>query len=519
MTFFVCRLNFSVRKMATSEYIPNKSDSAGNISSLPSIPPHGFGGWFRASLLTALPVLLGDVLSLVVAFVIAYFVRVPLFARINSFFDIHRELGSAPVSIAYFVLFAVLYLFVARRYGLYGPTLKTRLAHELRMTAQACLVSGLLLGGLLFLIRNLFVSRTLLVLFIVSAIGVLFVARAVGRLRRRSLYEHGVFTRRIAIVGSGHLSLALYRHVRERVGLGYSVRGFILPRHARCVAGMQAAPVLGVVSELRTLARRHFIDEVVIADSFPQDEVIDLLAAARELKLDVRAIAGYYNDLAVNSSLESLGAFPVVSLHRTAPRVVALTVKRLVDIVCSFSALLVATPVMLAVALAIRMESDGPVIYRSDRIGRRGTVFPCFKFRTMVRDAEKHRKSLDALNERDGVLFKVTNDPRITRVGRFLRKYSLDELPQFFNVLRGEMSIVGPRPPLPHEVEQYKLEHMRRLEVLPGVTGLWQVEARRDGSFEKYIALDTAYVENWSFWLDLKILARTADVVLRGTGT
>jgi lipopolysaccharide/colanic/teichoic acid biosynthesis glycosyltransferase len=136
----------------------------------------------------------------------------------------------------------------------------------------------------------------------------------------------------------------------------------------------------------------------------------------------------------------------------------------------------------------------------------------------MVKDAEQLKKNLAAMNERDGILFKVSNDPRVTPVGLFLRKYSLDELPQFFNVLRGEMSIVGPRPPIASEVEKYDLEHFRRLEVLPGLTGLWQIQARQDSSFAKYIALDTAYVENWSFWLDLKILIRTAEVIVRGTG-
>jgi exopolysaccharide biosynthesis polyprenyl glycosylphosphotransferase len=198
---------------------------------------------------------------------------------------------------------------------------------------------------------------------------------------------------------------------------------------------------------------------------------------------------------------------------------VGLLCKRGVDIVLSLLALLMAAPLMLVVALAVKLESEGPVLYVSERIGKRGRVFPCLKFRTMVHDAEMMKKDLTALNERDGVLFKVKNDPRVTRLGRILRKYSLDELPQFLNVLRGEMSIVGPRPPIATEVEKYELEHMRRLEVLPGLTGLWQVQARHDPSFAKYIALDTAYVENWSFWLDVRILAQTANVVLRGTGS
>ena len=173
---------------------------------------------------------------------------------------------------------------------------------------------------------------------------------------------------------------------------------------------------------------------------------------------------------------------------------------------------------MLVIALLVKLDSAGPVFYTSELVGKRGRIFPCFKFRTMVRDAEKLKKELAAKNERDEILFKMTNDPRITHMGRILRKYSLDELPQFLNVLRGEMSIVGPRPPIASEVEKYELEHFRRLEVMPGLTGLWQIQARHDPSFAKYIELDTAYVENWSLWLDLKIIIRTANVVLRGTG-
>jgi lipopolysaccharide/colanic/teichoic acid biosynthesis glycosyltransferase len=174
---------------------------------------------------------------------------------------------------------------------------------------------------------------------------------------------------------------------------------------------------------------------------------------------------------------------------------------------------------LLAIALALRIDSRGPILYSSERIGKKGRVFKCLKFRTMVRDADKRRAEVMHMNERDGILFKITNDPRITKVGRFLRRYSLDELPQFLNVLRGEMSIVGPRPPLASEVREYKLSHLRRLDVMPGITGLWQVQARQDPSFDNYISLDVSYVDNWSVWLDLKIIARTIGVVLAGTGS
>ncbi len=203
---------------------------------------------------------------------------------------------------------------------------------------------------------------------------------------------------------------------------------------------------------------------------------------------------------------------------RRQPRKSALALKRFVDIAFALLVITSLAPLMVVLAVLIYLESPGPVFYTSERIGKDGVAFPFFKFRTMVKGADALRNQLEALNERDAVFFKLSKDPRVTRVGGFLRKYSLDELPQLLNVLRGEMSLVGPRPPLASEVEKYEPEHLIRFAVLPGLTGLWQVESRRDPSFAKYIALDIRYVHNWSFWLDIKVLFRTAGVVLRGTG-
>jgi exopolysaccharide biosynthesis polyprenyl glycosylphosphotransferase len=193
--------------------------------------------------------------------------------------------------------------------------------------------------------------------------------------------------------------------------------------------------------------------------------------------------------------------------------------KRLFDMIFSGLALILMSPVLLAVAIAVKLDSPGPIFYLSDRIGKKGVVFRCIKFRTMIRDADSRRAELMHMNERDGVLFKVTNDPRVTRLGRLLRKYSLDELPQFFNVLKGDMSVVGPRPPVGSEVKQYNLNHLRRLDVMPGITGLWQVQGRQDPSFASYISLDVYYIENWSLWLDFKIIMRTIVTVFAGTGS
>jgi exopolysaccharide biosynthesis polyprenyl glycosylphosphotransferase len=225
-----------------------------------------------------------------------------------------------------------------------------------------------------------------------------------------------------------------------------------------------------------------------------------------------------WDGLTRNSATEYIGEFPGIPLHCGWVPDLGLVCKRVFDLVFSAAALVLLSPLLAAIASAIKLDSPGPVFYSSERIGKKGRVFRCTKFRTMVADAERRRAEIMHMNERDGVLFKITKDPRVTRLGRWLRPYSLDELPQFWNVLKGEMSVVGPRPPLASEVKEYKLSHLRRLDVTPGITGLWQVQGRQDPSFASYVTLDVAYIDNWSVWLDFKIILRTIGVVLAGTG-
>jgi lipopolysaccharide/colanic/teichoic acid biosynthesis glycosyltransferase len=193
-------------------------------------------------------------------------------------------------------------------------------------------------------------------------------------------------------------------------------------------------------------------------------------------------------------------------------------VKRGFDIAFSLLALIVISPVLLMIAILVKLDSEGPILYVSERIGRDGKRFRFLKFRTMVKDADSLRGALLHLNERRGNLFKMSNDPRVTQLGRALRRYSLDELPQFFSVLTGQMSVIGPRPCLPSEYARYTKEQRRRVEAVPGITGLWQVEARNDPSVEAYFTLDIYYVKNWSLWLDIRILLKTVAVVFAGTG-
>ena len=355
-------------------------------------------------------------------------------------------------------------------------------------------------------------------------IGLVTIGLGLRRLGYRMLlyhrYERGLGMRNVLIVGTGPEAHALRNHLDSIRHLGYKFSGFIeFPGSCPRFPGT-SEDVVGTIDTLFQHTRRHFVDEVFFTAPCEQRGVVkQMLEMARAHGVDMRVVPDLYDGLAWNSPIEYIGQFPTIPLkYRHVPEI-ALVLKRMIDIAISSLILIVISPLLLAIAIAIKLDSRGPVFFLADRIGKKGHVFRCIKFRTMIRDADKRRAEIMHMNERDGVLFKVTNDPRITKLGRFLRKYSLDELPQFLNVLHGDMSIVGPRPPIASEVQEYKLSHLRRLDVTPGITGLWQVQSRQDPSFDSYISQDVTYIENWSVWLDIKIILRTVGVVLAGTGS
>lgn len=417
----------------------------------------------------------------------------------------------------YLLWFAVCLVFFTRSYGLYGPIQNRSGLNEQRMTLQATLISGLILCGTVYLSRGEVVSRIVVTLSVLLTGAMLCARRALWRSLVYSRYRDGLDTRSVLIIGSGRVGQALRNHLESLRHLGFRFKGFISLSDEE--EDSREPDIIGNVANCLHLARALFVDEIFLSVPADKHLVIQLVQDARAVGIDVRVVPDLYDGLAWNAPIEYVGQFPTIPLHRREFPMGAFMLKRVLDVFVSSIALLALSPILLIVGLAVRLDSAGSVLYRAKRIGRKGHTFCCYKFRTMVPNADALRVSMDHLNEREGILFKVSNDPRITRAGRLLRKYSLDELPQFWNVLIGDMSLVGPRPPLAAEVEQYDVAHLRRLDVLPGITGLWQVEARQDPSFDSYISLDTAYVENWSLWLDLKILVRTFSVVLSGTGT
>lgn len=416
-------------------------------------------------------------------------------------------------------VFAASLVLTSKRLHLYTPTRISNTLNEQRLSMQACATAGLVLTGTLYLFKAVTVPRSVVLITVGLVAVILGVRRLLYRFTLYHRYDRGVGTRNVLIVGTGPEAHALRHHLESIRHLGYTFKGFIDMQDQAPSNRQDIRDVVGTFETLFQRARALFVDEIFFTSQCEHGLMQNALEHARTHGIDLRIIPEMYGGLAWNSPIEYIGQFPTIPLHRGHVPELGLIFKRSFDVMFSTLFLLVFSPLLLIIAIAVKLDSPGPAFYRSERIGKKGRVFRCIKFRTMVRDAEGRRAELAHMNERDGVLFKISNDPRITNVGRFLRKYSLDELPQFFNVLKGDMSVVGPRPPIASEVKEYKLSHLRRLDVTPGITGLWQVQGRQDPSFASYVSMDVNYIDNWSIWLDFKIIVRTVGVIFAGTGS
>jgi exopolysaccharide biosynthesis polyprenyl glycosylphosphotransferase len=346
--------------------------------------------------------------------------------------------------------------------------------------------------------------------------GVLhFSALSARRWAGQSGYKPGLRSargrRNVLIVGACVVGHRIADHMAKHPEMDRSVCGFLDDEKPL------GNGVLGRTSDLPELARTGFVDEVILASPQNQEVTLHVLSAARQLRLDVKMAPQLFGCDPVGR-LESMGNIPLISLHEEKVPVAGLLVKRALDVAGAATALIFLAPALLLISVLIKTESLGPILYKGMRVGRKGRPFHCYKFRTMVRNADDLKASLRGQNQRSGPFFKISCDPRITRIGQFLRRYSLDELPQLWNVLQGEMSMVGPRPHPLDDVSEYSIQHLPRLDVVPGITGLWQVAARHDPSFQNGLNLDIEYIRRWSLKMDLSILLRTAGAVLRGSG-
>jgi exopolysaccharide biosynthesis polyprenyl glycosylphosphotransferase len=415
--------------------------------------------------------------------------------------------------VGFFLMYAALIVLGCASQVLYRTPRDRSVLDENLKVAKAVGLATLLLVLFIFTSGNKEISRKV----IVSA-GVLnVVVLSSWRYCKRQLVLQrtiaGIGAARVLIVGAGKTGRALADWLEQNRHLGYLVCGFLDMKPST------EPRVLGAITNLRNVALTQFVDELFITLPSDRELVKDLVLEARQLRLGLKIVPDLYDGLGWRAPLHMMGGFPVMDLHWQPIPAVGLAVKRILDIFVGSTLLVLTAPLLCLLAILIRLDSPGPALYIADRVGRKGQRFRCYKLRTMVADANERKEQLRNANERQGPFFKMENDPRVTRLGRWLRKSSLDEIPQLWNVLRGDMSLVGPRPHPLDDYERYSVENLRRLDVSPGLTGLWQVTARKDASFDTNMALDLEYIENWSLGLDLKILLKTLPAVLRAEGS
>jgi exopolysaccharide biosynthesis polyprenyl glycosylphosphotransferase len=348
--------------------------------------------------------------------------------------------------------------------------------------------------------------------------------RALIRLLLALFRKSGYNRRNVVLVGINERSLKMAASIESREELGYHIQGFVLPDDEPAPDAEDADfrwPLVCRKKEFRDYLASGVVDEVLVCLPVEERirEILALFKMCQEQGVVIRFIPGAADvTILRRAQVEEFNGEHVITFFREN-LLWQLLAKRMLDVTVSGLMLILLTPLFLVVALAIKLTSPGPVFFSQVRVGMNKRQFKLYKFRSMVADAEAKKAALAAYNEmQGGPAFKMKNDPRVTKVGRFIRKTSIDELPQLWNVLKGEMSLVGPRPPLPLEVEQYEWLQRRRLSIKPGITCLWQIGGRNNLTFEQWMELDKAYCDNWSFWLDLKILLKTIPVVLLGRG-
>lgn len=388
-------------------------------------------------------------------------------------------------------------------------------------------VSSMLVLLTCYLVHIQGISRLLLAIFNVLLFTLLLLRRYWVSRYFQNIRSRGKDELHVLIIGSRERAKQTINVILDGGESNYRVVGCLEPEPSQTGKEVvQGVKIIGSMEDYTSFMLHKVIDEVIFAIPLKKiDQVVDYIRFSEQLGVRVRIMPDWqlhqlmFRPETASINFESLLGVPTLTLSSTPRREVELFAKGLVDYLGALTGLLVTSPLMLAIALTIKFSSPGPLLFRQTRCGLNGRRFTLYKFRTMIADAEQMKKTLEERNEMDGPVFKIRNDPRITRVGRYLRKTSLDELPQLFNVLKGEMSIVGPRPPLPEEVEKYLPRQRRRLSMKPGLTCLWQTARQRnDISFEEWMKMDCRYIDTWSLRLDLKILCRTVGVVLFGQG-
>jgi exopolysaccharide biosynthesis polyprenyl glycosylphosphotransferase len=491
-----------------------------------------------------------DVIASVLAFVLAYKLR-----QNTDIFEWRHRKSVFPVGIydefepylSFLAFVPLVKVYVLRRYGLYRLRGEFSFSNDFVKVFNASTLAFLVLVLFAFLFRQGFAfrqghlisidfsySRLVFVYDWLFSMGMFLTTRFAVRLIQTAYRSNERNLIPTIVVGCGEMAQVCLAEISERPRLGYRLVGAVTARVNEDVSAVRGrgVRVLGSFDDLPELVKKHGVEEVLITDAriHPRKMFEVLMECGRDHHIKYRVIPNLFDCLPGKTEIATLGSLPMIKLYEEPLRGSQRALKRGMDVIVSIGLLLVTWPFWLALAIMIKMESKGPIFLKQERVGMDGKVFLMIKFRSMMdgTDDQVHRELMQrTINGEDAnqgtsdepLYGKVKDDPRLTKIGGWMRRYSVDELPQIVNVLRGQMSIVGPRPPLPYEVRHYKDWHRARFHVRPGITGLWQVSGRNRLHFEEMVRLDVFYIENWSPWLDVKIMLKTLPVMLRGDNT
>jgi exopolysaccharide biosynthesis polyprenyl glycosylphosphotransferase len=454
-----------------------------------------------------------DVVLINVAFVAGYLLRY----QVKLFWDIQFDapLGSyAGIQL----LFTASLLFFFWTDNVYSVR-NASWTEQMSRIAGATLKMPFAVWTAIFIIGPEVYSRLMILQAALVLLLLLGIARAAKRTVEASLRARGVGVSNLLIVGAGELGRAAMRTIFARPDLGYRCVGFVDDDPQRGQTDIGRFPALGDTQAVATLIREHNVDEVLITLPWSaQSKIQEIVALCERLGVTARVVPSILQLNYSRIDVNDFGGIPVLGIRGATVSPVNRLLKRAFDLALGALISLLSLPLVAVAALAVRLESPGPAIFTQMRAGMNGRPFKIYKLRSMRVGAEEERKRLEALNEVEGPMFKIRNDPRVTRVGRIIRKLSIDEFPQFWNVLRGDMSIVGPRPALLSEVAEYDDWHRDRLRVKPGITGLWQISGRSELKFEEMVLLDVYYIDNWSLLEDVTIVLRTVPYLLSNRG-
>lgn len=439
-----------------------------------------------------------------------------------AYFLLRERYGLQPVTeyLLYLPIILSIWIFLLNIFKMYDSFRVRNAWENFFIIFQTTITGCIVFGGVVYFFELDLTSQA----FVMSVFATMAIVLVIEKTAMMAFFhwtrERGLNYRNILIVGTGRRAQKFINIVRNNAKWGLHIIGLVDEEESKVGEEILGFKVLGSFRNFEKIIQNNVIDEVVFIvprSWLPQIQPLIYSCELAGLKINV---AVDYFELRISRSRQTdLDGFPLLTFDSAPDKVGHLMTKRIFDILVSAAALIVLTPFFLLVALIIRMTSKGPVFFRQIRCGLYGRTFTLYKFRTMIEDAEAKLHEVKAHNEMSGPVFKMKNDPRVTQLGKFLRKCSVDEMPQFWNVLKGDMSLIGPRPPIPSEVREYDHWHRRRLSMRPGLTCLWQIQGRNKiVDFEKWMKLDLEYIDNWSLWLDAKIFLKTIPVVISGAG-